>query len=71
MLRSMAWTQTDLDNIKSAIASAELSVRINDTLVTYRSVDELIKVRHQIEAELSVGKSRLSPRYQRAVFADG
>lgn len=71
MITIMAFTQTDLDNIKKAIASAELSVRIGETLVTYRSTDELLKVKRVIEAELTSGTRRLSPRHQQAVFADG
>lgn len=52
----MAFTQTDLDNINTAIASGELSVRgANGSMVTYRSVDELLKARAQVEADLAAG----------------
>ncbi len=70
----MAYTQTDLDNIKSAIASGVLTVRYGDgSMVTYASVDELIRVRREIESELnkSTARKRLSPRYRSAVFSDG
>jgi hypothetical protein len=70
MLPSMAYTQQDLDSIKSAIAAGELSVRFGDRQITYRSLDELIRIQNQIEAELYAAKPRLSPRHRIARFAD-
>jgi len=49
----MAHTQTDLDNIKAAIASGEQSVEVAGRKVVYRSVDDLRKARDDIAAELS------------------
>lgn len=49
----MAFTQTDLDNINAAIASGELTVRVNDRLVTYRSVAELERARSLIQSDLA------------------
>jgi len=50
----MSFTQQDLEAIKRAIASGELVVQFSDRRVQYRSMDELLKARGVIEAELSV-----------------
>lgn len=67
----MALTQTDLDALDTAIASGELTVRLADRLVTYRSIPELIQARAHvakvINGELS---NRTFPRHQQAVFDD-
>ena len=49
----MAHTQTDLDNIKAAIASGEQSVEVAGRKVVYRSVDDLRKARDDISTELA------------------
>ncbi len=69
----MAFTQTDLDQINAAIASGELSIRTSDgKQVTYRSIDELIKARDAVLAEIASTSAtpRLYPRYQLADFSD-
>jgi hypothetical protein len=54
----MAFTQTDLDNINTAIAAGELTVRAsNGSMVTYRSMDELLRARGVIQAELTAASS--------------
>lgn len=57
----MAYTQTDLDRIKAAIASGVLSCVVNGQTVTYRSLREMERVKAIIEGELAA-----TPR--RAVF---
>jgi hypothetical protein len=49
-----SWTNTDLTNIESAIASGALSVEIAGKRVTYRSITELEKARDMIQAALGV-----------------
>lgn len=71
----MAWTQSDLDAVESAIASGEMTVRVNDRLITYRSIDELLKARDVMRATLAPQvtagpTSRMYPRRQIASFAD-
>lgn len=69
----MALTQTDLDSINAAIASGELSIRSSDgKQVTYRSIDELMKARDAVLAEIASTSPtpRLYPRYQLADFSD-
>jgi len=63
----MAHTQTDLDNIKTAIASGELSVEVNGRKVVYRSIDDLRKARDDIAAELAAPSTSASTR--RGTFA--
>lgn len=70
MLLSMAYTQTDLDNIRAAIASGNLTVKINDRLVTYRSLDDLFRIEDKIEGELNTSSAGMYPRYQVADFSE-
>lgn len=72
-LASMAYSQTDLDNLDAAIAGGELTVRVLDRLVEYRSIDELLQARAHVAARIAEASStavKLSPRHRRAVFAD-
>lgn len=70
----MPFTQTDLDAINAALASGELSIRSSDgKQVTYRTVDELIRAKRVVEAELAAAATptlRPYPRYQVADFSD-
>lgn len=68
----MAFTQLDIDALDRAIASGELTVRHGDRLVTYRSVDELLRARSAIAAEIvsTSVTTRAYPRWQQAVFSD-
>jgi roadblock/LC7 domain-containing protein len=73
----MAFTQENLAAVDAAIASGELTVRDGDgRLVTYRDLDQLIKARALIVADLSSqagaagGTVRAYPRHQLADFSD-
>lgn len=48
----MAYTQAHLAAVEGAIARGERIVRYGDRTVEYRTVDELIKARDLIQAEL-------------------
>lgn len=50
----MAWTQTDLDAIEEAIKTGELRVRYGDREITYRSVDEMLRIRDLIRNALGL-----------------
>lgn len=50
----MAWTQTDLDAIEAAIVNGTTVVKYADKSVTYRSIDELIRVRDLIRKDLGL-----------------
>lgn len=49
----MAYTQTDLDNIRTAIATGEKSVMVNGRRVEYRDMSELMAAEARIEAALA------------------
>lgn len=72
----MAFTQSDLAGIDSAIASGELSIRTADgKQVTLRSMQELLQARQAVQAELAAHSSagiapRQYPRHQLADFSD-
>lgn len=65
----MAYTQTDLDNVKAAIASGEQSVEVGGRKVVYRSVEELRKARDDIAAELAGAATSTSSSVRRGSFA--
>lgn len=48
----MAFTQSQLDAIETAIASGELKVMFDGREVIYRSIDDLLKARNTIKAAL-------------------
>ena len=48
----MAYTQTDIDNLKAAIASGELMSRSGDRSIQYRSLDEMERTLRRMEAEV-------------------
>lgn len=68
----MAFTSADLDAVDRAIASGELTVRTNDRMVTYRSMQELCEARAAIVSALAAasGSTAPSPRHQLASFSD-
>lgn len=66
----MAFTTADVDALDRAISSGELTVRTNDRLVTYRSIEELILARDRVSAALAAATTQLYPRHQLADFSD-
>lgn len=65
----MAITQQDIDKIDRAIAKGERIVRFADRTVEYRSVDELIKAKNALLAELSKATSPRRARVRRIYHA--
>lgn len=53
----MAWTQTDIDTLKAAIARGVREVRINGEMVQYQSMKEMKQALEMMTAEVS-GTSR-------------
>lgn len=49
----MALSQTDLDALDTAIASAELEVQLEGRRVRYRSMDELMRARAHVAGVLA------------------
>ena len=62
----MAFTLTQLNALETAMASGQLSVNYDGKSITYRSVDDLIKARNLVRAELmasgQLGHAPLSNR---------
>lgn len=74
-LARMAFTSQDLAAIDAAIASGELTVRAADgKQITLRTMDELLKARDAIRADLAAtsasARPRSYPRHQLADFSD-
>lgn len=51
----MAWTQSDIDALKAAIASGVKSVAYSDKTVTYHSLSEMLQALAAMEAEVAGG----------------
>ena len=48
----MAWTQDDLNSISAAIATGARKVRFQTHETEFRSLDEMLRIRDQIKAEI-------------------
>ncbi len=73
MLSSMAFTQSDLTAIETAIKSGTMTVHYRDRSVTYRSLSELLQIKSLIESDIAKtanGGTSMYPRYQVARFSD-
>ena len=66
----MAWTQTDIDRLKSAIASGTKTVSYADKTVTYQDLDSMLQALALIEAEVNgASASATATASGRATFA--
>lgn len=66
----MAWTQAQLDALETAIASGSLRVKFADKDVTYRSLDEMMRIRDTIRASLGTVSNqpqRIKSEYDRGL----
>jgi hypothetical protein len=70
----MAWTLTDLDRLKAAIASGTKRVEFGDgqtrSVKEYQSIDAMLRAKAEIEAEL-FGTGNLSSRRTVAGYNSG
>lgn len=64
----MAFTQAQIDALDAAIAKGALTVKDGENLITYRSVDDMIKARAYMAGQLSPVAGTM--RYQLADFRD-
>lgn len=53
----MAYTQQQLDALEAAIAEGALSVKYGDKAVTYRSLDEMLRIRAAMRAALGLSSN--------------
>lgn len=67
----MAWTQSDLDKLDKALATGVNTVAFRDRTVTYRSLDEMLRLRSRIASELQSTNSTVTERVQRVSFDKG
>lgn len=65
----MAFTTSDLDAINAAIGSGALRVKYADREVTYQTMDDLLKAKAVIEAELGITRVNRGRRF--ATFSKG
>ena len=65
----MAVSQADLDALNAAIASGERQVTIGSQSVTYRSIDDLIKARNDIERQFKAQNGESVARQTRLYHA--
>ena len=61
----MAWTRADLANLDAAIKSGVLSVRYADRTVQFQSMDDLMKARQLVRAEVDKAEGVVAPRPRR------
>lgn len=54
----MAWTQTDLDKIEKAIAQGPQKIKFSDKEITFRSLDEMLKIRDLIKTSIGQKTNR-------------
>lgn len=65
----MAVTQTDIDNLNTAIATGEKQVVLDGQSITYRSISDLIAARNDLQEQLNrqsaqVANTRRVKRFQ-------
>jgi hypothetical protein len=65
----MAWSQSDIDALKAAIATGTRSVSYSDRAVTYHSMDDMLKALQAMEAEVAGTQATGGTRSTFASFA--
>jgi hypothetical protein len=56
----MAWTQTDVDALKTAVAGGVKSVSYSDKTVVYHTLTEMLQALQAMEAEVAAGSGETS-----------
>lgn len=61
----MAWTSADLTAIESAISKGAMKVKYGDKELTYRTLDEMLRVRDKIRKDLELTNStqKIFPKF--------
>mgnify|MGYP003626954661 FL=1 len=67
----MAWIQSDLDKLDKALATGVTTVAFRDRTVSYRSLDEMLRLRSRIVSELQSTSGTVTERVQRVSFDKG
>ena len=66
----MAVSQSDIDALNAAIASGEKQVALGAQQITYRSIDELIRARNDMVAQLDA-QAAVAPKSRQIKMAQG
>ncbi len=64
----MAWTQSEIDALKAAIASGTKSVSVNGRTVTYHSLAEMRQALRDMEAEVNPQTTTTRPVVRKIQF---
>lgn len=67
--KNMAVTQSDIDNLNTALATGVRSATVGGQTVTYGTVDALIKARNDLQRQLTSTVLTPRPRQTYAVYA--
>lgn len=67
----MAFTQSDLDAVRTAIARGERVVQFADRSVTYRSMEELLSAEARISRALAASSTPTTSKQSIGVACDG
>lgn len=66
----MAYTQTQIDALKQALATGALTVKHGETLTTFRSLEEIQQIISDMENEVA-GSARTKRRRTVAAYRSG
>lgn len=67
----MAFNQTQITALESAIAQGVLTVKFNDRLVTYQSLNDMLRARDIMRAELGTSSAGTNGRIQHLTAGSG
>lgn len=67
----MAYTVTDLERLRRAIASGRVNVKYEDRSVTYRSLDEMLRLESRIAAELGEATAQRAEKRRFTSYGKG
>ena len=65
----MAWTTTDLTNLDEAIAQGITTVSIAGKTITYRSLDEMMRLRASMAREIGLTSAQMKKTRTFATFS--
>lgn len=67
----MAWTMTDYEALKQAIATGAREVQFKDKRVSYRTLAQMQSILKAMEAELGIANANRRPKVRAARFRNG
>lgn len=69
-MRTMAYTQADLDALDAAIVRGVTTVTMNGRSVTYRTMSDLMTARNHVARQIAASSGQRGARYSTADFSD-